>query len=100
MTRSARQAAAALKAAAKRRVAVTAPPEVTSPVRAAPGPLVTVGLLLAILAVAAVLRIAWLTSAPPGLNQDEAVNAWNAWCLLKTGKDQTGASWPLMYLNA
>jgi 4-amino-4-deoxy-L-arabinose transferase-like glycosyltransferase len=31
------------------------------------------------------------------LNQDEAVNAWNAYCLLKTGTDQTGVSWPIFY---
>jgi 4-amino-4-deoxy-L-arabinose transferase-like glycosyltransferase len=58
------------------------------------------GPLLAILLVAGVLRIAWLTAAPPGLNQDEAANAWNAWCLLKTGHDQVGAGWPVFYFRA
>lgn len=47
--------------------------------------------------VAAVLRLAALGYAPPGLNQDEASNAWNAYCLLKTGTDQAGVSWPLFY---
>ncbi len=58
------------------------------------------GLLLAILLVAGVLRIAALTRTPPGLHQDEAVNAWNAWCLLKTGHDQVGAGWPFFYFRA
>lgn len=35
------------------------------------------GLLLAILLVAGLLRIVYLTQAPPGLNQDEAANAYN-----------------------
>jgi len=57
-------------------------------------------LLTAILLVAAALRIIALPAAPPGLHQDEAANAWNAWCLLKTGLDQTGKPWPIMYLHA
>jgi 4-amino-4-deoxy-L-arabinose transferase-like glycosyltransferase len=52
-------------------------------------------ILCAILAVAAVLRLVELTAVPPGLNQDEAANAWNAWSLLKTGVDQHGAAWPV-----
>ena len=57
------------------------------------------GVLLAILLVAGVLRIVYLTKAPPGLNQDEAANAWNAWCLLKIGHDQVGAGWPIFYFR-
>lgn len=53
--------------------------------------------LVAILAVAAFLRLWGLEGAPPGLNQDEAVNAWNAWCLLHTGLDQCGQRWPLFF---
>jgi 4-amino-4-deoxy-L-arabinose transferase-like glycosyltransferase len=34
------------------------------------------------------------------MHQDEAAPAWNAWCLLKTGKDQTGVSWPVFYYRA
>jgi 4-amino-4-deoxy-L-arabinose transferase-like glycosyltransferase len=56
--------------------------------------------LTLIILIGAVLRVAWLTSAPPGLNQDEAANAWNAYCLLKTGKDQAGVSWPILYTRA
>src|SRR5262245_38232081 len=52
-------------------------------------------LLCAILIVAALLRLVGLTHAPPGLNQDEAANAWNAWCLLQTGVDQHGTAWPV-----
>lgn len=62
--------------------------------------LVTPVLLIIILLASGALRIAELTQAPPGLNQDEAVNAWNAWCLLKTGCDQTGAPWPIFYMHA
>ncbi len=56
-------------------------------------------ILLLILFLAASLRLVNLGQSPPGFNQDEAVNAWNAWCLLKTGKDQTGAPWPIFYLR-
>ncbi len=56
-------------------------------------------LLLLIFAVAAGLRFADLESTLPGLNVDEAANAWNAWCLLHTGRDQTGASWPIFYFH-
>ncbi len=57
-------------------------------------------ILVAITACAAFLRLYHFGQSPPGLNQDEAVNAWNAWCLLKTGHDMTGASWPVFYSHA
>jgi len=53
--------------------------------------------MLAIVALAAILRFVRLGHSPPGLNQDEAIDAWNAWCLLKTGHDMTGAAWPVFY---
>jgi 4-amino-4-deoxy-L-arabinose transferase-like glycosyltransferase len=57
-------------------------------------------ILLLILLLAASLRLYKLGQiSPPGFNQDEAVNAWNAWCLLKTGKDYTGVSWPVFYVR-
>lgn len=56
-------------------------------------------LLVAILLAAAGIRLWNLEVAPPGLNQDEAANAWNAWCLLKTGQDQHGVRWPVFYLR-
>lgn len=34
------------------------------------------------------------------MNQDEAANAWNAYCLLKTGQDQFGVTWPVFYMRA
>jgi hypothetical protein len=51
--------------------------------------------LAAILLVVGALRMSGLTHTPPGLNQDEADNAWDAYCLLKHGTDQHGVSWPL-----
>src|SRR5262245_46951305 len=50
--------------------------------------------------VAAVLRLAGLGHSPPGLVQDEAINAWNAWCLLKTGRDMVGTPWPIFYTHS
>jgi len=58
-------------------------------------------ILLLILLAGSALRLAELGRlSPPGLNQDEAVHIWNAWCLLKTGKDQAGVHWPIFYLRA
>src|SRR6478735_5157950 len=56
--------------------------------------------LAAITLVAAFLRLFHFGSSPPGLNQDEAVNAWNAFCLLRTGHDMAGARWPVFYAHA
>jgi len=57
-------------------------------------------LLVIILLLAASLRLFKLGQiSPPGLNQDEAQNGWTAWCLLKTGKDVSGASWPVFYTH-
>jgi 4-amino-4-deoxy-L-arabinose transferase-like glycosyltransferase len=57
----------------------------------------TTAILLLILLLAAFLRLFKLGQSPPGLNQDEAANAWNAYCLFETGKDQAGVSWPVFY---
>lgn len=54
-------------------------------------------LLVAILLLAAALRLVNLGQSPPGLNQDEAANAFNAQTLLKTGQDQAGQRWPVFY---
>lgn len=54
-------------------------------------------ILLVIIVIAAGLRLWRLDAAPPGLNQDEACNSWNAWCLWQTGRDAAGESWPLTY---
>jgi 4-amino-4-deoxy-L-arabinose transferase-like glycosyltransferase len=55
---------------------------------------------MAILLLAALLRLYNLRQSPPGLNQDEAANAWSAYCLLKTGQDYYyRTSWPIFYVR-
>lgn len=49
---------------------------------------------VAVMVVAAAARLVCLDSVPPGMNQDEAVHAWDSWCLLKTGMDHGGSRWP------
>lgn len=56
-------------------------------------------ILVSILLLAGFSRLYDLDQTPPGLNQDEACNAWNAYCLLKTGMDQAGVSWPVFYMR-
>ncbi|MGD8453859.1 MAG: glycosyltransferase family 39 protein [Phycisphaerae bacterium] len=56
--------------------------------------------LVIALIVGAVLRVGLLDQPAGGLNQDEAANAWNAQCLLKTGRDQAGAAWPIFCMRA
>ena len=41
------------------------------------------------------LRVVRLDQSPPGLNQDEACNGYDAYCILKTGRDQHGNFMPL-----
>jgi hypothetical protein len=41
------------------------------------------------------LRVVRLDQSPPGLNQDEACNGYDAYCILKTGRDQHGNFLPL-----
>jgi 4-amino-4-deoxy-L-arabinose transferase-like glycosyltransferase len=55
-------------------------------------------MVVLLLSLAIFLRLFKLGQSPPGLNQDEAAGAWNAYCLLKTGTDQHGVSWPIFYL--
>ena len=57
-------------------------------------------MLIAIFVVAGAMRLAALGQIPAGINVDEAANAWNAYTLLKTGKDQHGVSWPIFYTRA
>jgi 4-amino-4-deoxy-L-arabinose transferase-like glycosyltransferase len=56
--------------------------------------------LTAIVLWAALLRLWKCDSSLPGLQIDEASNAWNAWCLLKTGQDEWGQRWPVFYTRA
>lgn len=44
-----------------------------------------------------VLRVVGLASSPTGFTPDEASFGYDAYSLLKTGKDQWGASWPLSF---
>ena len=57
----------------------------------------TAAVLAAIIFIATAVRLAGLSAVPPGLNHDEAANAWNAYCLLRTGHDQVGETWPVFY---
>ncbi|HEY2986851.1 MAG TPA: glycosyltransferase family 39 protein [Candidatus Binatia bacterium] len=53
-----------------------------------------------ILLVAGVLRTVDLDANPPVVHVDEASNTWNAYTLLKTGKDEHGVRWPIFYTRA
>lgn len=50
--------------------------------------------------IAAILRLGWPDSSPPGIHIDEASNAWNARCLLENGTDEFGQRWPIFYTTA
>ena len=52
-------------------------------------------ILVAILVLAAVLRLYKLSDFPAGLNADEAALGYNAYSLLLTGKDEHGHPWPV-----
>lgn len=52
---------------------------------------------LAIIALAAILRLYRLDSVPPGVNRDEASIGYTAYSLLKTGKDEYGRFLPLSF---
>lgn len=52
-------------------------------------------ILIFLLAVA--LRVYRLDTVPPPINQDEAVHAYDARCLLALGTDHYGARWPIFF---
>lgn len=54
------------------------------------------GLLLIFLIIGLWLRIYKLGEIPQGFNWDEAANGYNAYSLLKTGRDEFGQKWPIM----
>jgi 4-amino-4-deoxy-L-arabinose transferase-like glycosyltransferase len=56
---------------------------------------VWIAALLVIVAVAAWLRLTNLEQVPAGFYCDEAGNLYNAASILRTGRDETGATWPL-----
>ena len=60
---------------------------------------VSVFVLLA-MAVGLTLRVIHLGSIPPALNQDEAVNGYDAYSLALTGRDHHGHLWPVYGLES
>jgi len=50
--------------------------------------------ILIIIILAALVRFVGLGELPSALNRDEAAIGYNAYSLLKTGKDEHGVSWP------
>ncbi|MDP2633022.1 MAG: glycosyltransferase family 39 protein [Candidatus Curtissbacteria bacterium] len=54
-------------------------------------------LLIAIIFLAAILRFYQLGNVPPSLNWDEASNAYNAYSILKTARDEYGNFIPLTF---
>src|SRR4051812_41923471 len=54
-------------------------------------------LAVAIVAVAALLRFVATPGVPTGLNQDEAVAVYDAYSVLRTGRDHHGAHLPLVF---
>src|SRR3990167_1289916 len=53
--------------------------------------------IILIVILAAILRLYALDKFPAGLNADEAAIGFNAYSLLETGRDEHGASWPLVF---
>ncbi len=53
--------------------------------------------MAAVVLLAGILRIYALGSVPPGINQDEAVHAYEAWSLRTTGKDHMQNPWPIFF---
>ncbi len=56
-------------------------------------------ILFFIVILAAVLRFWDLGKNPPGINLDEAAIGWNAYSILKTGRDEYGQYFPLQFRN-
>lgn len=56
-------------------------------------------LLLAVLILAAVLRLWKITEYPAGFNADEAAIGYNTYSLLQTGNDEHGNSWPIHFIS-
>ena len=57
----------------------------------------TIIILLLIVGLGFWLRAYKLTQSPPGLYLDESSNGYNAYSILKTGKDEHGVAWPLFF---
>jgi hypothetical protein len=50
-----------------------------------------------VLLLAAALRFIDLERVPPGLNVDEALNAYEAYSILRTGRDEWGRVFPVTF---
>lgn len=57
-------------------------------------------IFILILLTAIIFRFWHLASLPTGLNWDEISHGYNAYSLLKTGKDQWGQNWPIFNFRA
>lgn len=57
----------------------------------------TLALFLCILGLGTFLRVYRIQSIPPSLSHDEAAIAYNAYSLATTGKDEYGASFPILF---
>lgn len=55
--------------------------------------------LLAIVTIGFLLRVIWLDRYPAGFNPDEASFGYNAYSLLKTGRDEWGEPWYKLFSN-
>ena len=55
------------------------------------------GILAILTALALVLRVWALGQVPPGIDADEAALGYNAYSLLKTGRDEYGVPHPLVF---
>lgn len=54
-------------------------------------------LLFTILALGTFLRFTRITTVPPSLSHDEVAIAYNAYSILKTGKDEYGKTFPMLF---
>jgi len=54
-------------------------------------------LIFLIFFLASILRVYKIAEYPAGLNADEAAIGYNAYCLIQTGKDEFGHSWPIAF---
>ena len=53
---------------------------------------------ITIVIVAIFVRVYWFGEWPPFVNQDEASMGYDAWCILTTGKDRFGMSFPIHFV--
>lgn len=71
--------------------------EASSPSLNTVGPPSSRVLIVLIVLLAAALRLLGLDHVPPTICQDEAVNAYDAYCIGATGKDHYGTPWPVFF---